>query len=197
MVGPNPDPLNIFVVADQFRATASLSLVIPNVASVIATVIPELHSASRLYLPTSYMVCKAFALELYFKCLIRIGGRSYGREHDLKKLFRLIRLAHRSEIERRWQVNADALRSEVHGMYAADGRPLPKVDLNFVLTTSKDAFSIMRYAFEGIPPDTGWLADTILEAARDTILAMYSDWERKQQVFPAPAIRFPATSPIR
>lgn len=142
------------------------------------------------------MVCKAFSLELYFKSLIRIGERSYGREHDLKKLFRLIRPTHRAEIERRWQVNADALRSEIHGMYAANGRPLPQVDLNFVLTVSKDAFSIMRYAFEGVPHDSGWLADTILEAVRDTILAMHPDWERKQQVFPAGTMRFPATSPI-
>jgi hypothetical protein len=197
MANPRPDPLNIFVVADQFRATASLSVVIPRVAPVIATVIPELHTASALYLPTSYMVCKAFALELYFKCLIRVGQRTYGREHDLKKLFRLIRPAHRSEVESRWQVNADALRTEIHGMYAGNGRPLPKVDLNFVLTVSKDAFSLMRYAFEGIPSDTGWLADTVLEAARDTILTMHPDWERKQQVFPAPTIRFPATSLIR
>src|SRR5437870_5793259 len=146
--------------------------------------------ASTLYLPTSYMVCKAFALELYFKCLIRIDGKSYGRDHDLKKLFRLIEPARRSEILNRWQVNADALRAEIHGMYASSGRPLPNVDFNWTLTVSKDAFRILRYAFEGIDSDTGWLGDTIMEAARDTILSIYPDWVRKQQVFPAPTIKF-------
>jgi hypothetical protein len=124
-------------------------------------------------------------------------SKSYGREHDLKALFRLVRPVHRSHIKSRWQVNADALRLEIHGMYAGTDRPLPEVDFDFVLAVSKDAFTIMRYAFEGIDPDKGWLADTILEATRDTILSIHPDWERKRQVFPKPSIRFPATSPIR
>ncbi len=178
---PKPDPLNIFVIADQFRATASLSLVIPKAAPVIATVIPELITAAMLHLPTSYIICKAFALELYLKCLIRIEGNSYGREHDLKKLFHLITKPRRSEIISRWQVNADTLREEIHSLYSRTGRHLPNVDFNFVLTTSKDAFTLFRYIFEGIEPDKAWLADSIMETIRDTILSMHPDWEGKRQ----------------
>jgi hypothetical protein len=75
-------------------------------------------------------------------------------------------------------------------MYTGDGQPIPKVDFNYVLNASRDAFTIMRYGFQGIPPGQGWLADTIVECTRNEILGRYPGWEKMRQVFPAPSITY-------
>ena len=65
--------------------------------------------------------------------------------------------------------------------------PAPKVDFDYVLSASKDAFLTMRYVFEkGIDTHKGWLGDTIVEAARFTILEKYPEWENKRQISPLP-----------
>ena len=186
MLGPKP--LHIFVVADQFRAASKLAVLIP----VLAITIPELHDARTLYLPTASMVCSAFSLELYFKCLIRIGRKAYPRSmHDLSKLFSIIGERNRIKIKRCWLQNSDQVRIDIQNSYAESGRSMPKIDFNFVLSASKDAFTTMRYIYEGVDSDTGWLADTIVECTRQTILEIHPEWEHKRQIFPQPSISFP------
>lgn len=58
---------------------------------------------------------------------------------------------------------------------------MPKLDFDYVLSGSKNAFTIMRYLYEGLPPGEGWLADYILEGARQAILARHPDWIRARQ----------------
>jgi hypothetical protein len=53
---------------------------------------------------------------------------------------------------------------------------MPKLDFDYVLAGSKDAFTVMRYLYEGLGPGKGWLADYILEGARQTILVKHPDW---------------------
>ena len=65
---PNPKPLDIFIVAEQFRYAGKFATLIP----VLATANPGWFDVARdLRMPTAAMVCAAFSLELYFKCLIR------------------------------------------------------------------------------------------------------------------------------
>jgi hypothetical protein len=138
------------------------------------------------------MVCSAFSLELYFKCLIRVGRKSFGREHDLAKLFALIGRRDRAKIKRYWNDHSGSVRLQVERSYERNGQPTPKVDFDFVLSASKDAFVEMRYIYElGIKPNSGWLADTIVEGARQTILDKHPDWENKHQTYPLPEIIFP------
>ncbi len=135
------------------------------------------------------MVCSAFSLELYFKCLIRLGRKSFGREHDLAKLFALIGRQSRAKIKKYWNNHSETVRSYVERAYESDA---PKVDFDFVLSASKDAFVTMRYIYErGIEQNKGWLADTIVEGARKTILDKHPEWENARQTSPLPETSCP------
>jgi HEPN domain-containing protein len=175
-------------VAEQFRFDGKLATLIPHHP---VFQIPQLEFVRDQNLPTAAMVCAAFSLELYFKCLIRIGRKSFDREHDLSKLFSLIGRRYRSKIKRYWNANSEIVRSYVERTFQDDGSMPPKVDFEYVLSASKDAFVTMRYVYEGgIETNKGWLADTIVEAARNVILDTYPNWERARQIEPHPETTF-------
>jgi hypothetical protein len=74
---------------------------------------------------------------------------------------------------------------------------MPKVDFAYVLSASQDAFTIMRYLYEkGLPPGAGWLADDILDGARQTISEKHPDWRMARQAEFGEVIVVP-TSPVR
>jgi hypothetical protein len=179
-----PKPLEIFVVAEQFYWAGQLAARIPHEVEVGN---PNYGFGRGLpNMPIASIACLAFALELYFKCLIRLGNKPKETGHDLVKLFKKIGVRHQAAIKTYFRQHIDDLRAHLEREYAASGRSVPKPDFDFVLSTSKDAFSRMRYVYEkGIPPDTGWLASEILEGARQAILAKRPDWIRARQVFPA------------
>jgi hypothetical protein len=185
-ISKQPRAVDIFVVAEQFRAAARLAVVIP----AMATAVPTLQEAASLFLPTASMVCSALSLELYFKCLIRMGRKSYVHGHDLYKLFYLIGKPTQARIKQCWQANSAQVTADINRMYAGSGRPVPKATFDFVLSASKDAFTVMRYGYQGIPSDQGWLADTVVECARNAILERNPNWERMRQIFPSPSISF-------
>jgi hypothetical protein len=181
--------LDIFIVAEQFRFVGKLATLVPQHPTLR---IPALAFAHDQNLLTASMVCSAFALELYFKCLIRMGRKTFGRQHDLAELYGLIGRRDRAKIKRYWNEHSETVRSYVEQAYEGDGQPGPKVDFDFVLSASKDAFVEMRYIYEqGIKPDTGWLADTIVEGARKVILEKHPDWENRRQTSPLPQTSFP------
>jgi len=65
------------------------------------------------------------------------------------------------------------------------------MDFGYVLSVSKDAFVTMRYLYErGIETNKGWLADTIVEGARATILGIHPEWENARQKAPSPETSF-------
>jgi hypothetical protein len=138
------------------------------------------------------MVCAAFSLELYFKCLIRIGHKSFGRDHDLAQLFSLIGRRNRTKIKRYWNANSSVVRSYVERTFKEDGLTPPKVDFDYVLSASKDAFITMRYIYEkGIETNKGWLADPIVEASRMAILDTHPEWVNARQTEPRPETSIP------
>lgn len=139
---PKAKPLDIFIVAEQFRFASKLATLVPHHP---ALRIPALAFAHDTNLPTASMVCSAFSLELYFKCLIRMGRKSFGREHDLAKLFALIGRRNRTKIKNYWIDHSERVRSYIERTYKDDGQPAPNVDFDFVLSASKDAFVVMRY----------------------------------------------------
>jgi hypothetical protein len=83
---PGPQPLNIFIVAEQFRFAGKLAALAP----ILVDRYPEFEFARDQRMSISTMVCAALSLELYFKCLIRLGRKPYKSIHDLEKLFNLI-----------------------------------------------------------------------------------------------------------
>ena len=186
---PKAKPVDIFIVAEQFRFTGKLATLIPHHP---VFRIPQLEFARDQNLPTASMVCAAFSLELYFKCLIRIGRKSFGKEHDLLKLFALVGRRNRAKIKKYWNANAAIVRSYVERTFEDDGLTPPRVDFNYVLSASKDAFIAMRYVYEkGIETNEGWLADTIVEGARRAILDIHPEWENARQKEPRPETSFP------
>jgi hypothetical protein len=179
-----PDPLHIFLIAEQFWITSRLAFRIPQ----IAPAVPALSEAVGWSLLTSSMANAAFSLELYFKCLIRLGRKSFGRKHDLESLFNLIGKRHKAIIRKYWSQNSDQVRADIQRFYESAGRSPPKINFDHVLSVSRNAFENMRYAHEGIGNDTGWAGDTIVECTRRHILELRPGWERMRQIFPVDTI---------
>jgi hypothetical protein len=185
---PSARPLDIFIVAEQFRYAGKFAIL---VTTHMAPKYPELTFAGNLNNVTAAMVCSAFSLELYFKCLIRMGHKSFGWEHDLERLFAGIGRRNRAKIKRYWNANSDRVRSYIKRTFEDDGLTPPRIDFDYVLSASKDAFVTMRYVYErGIETNKGWLADTIVEGARATILSIHPEWENARQKEPRPETSF-------
>jgi len=151
----------------------------------------EQFRAAGKYLPTAkergfpfsvemaIPVCSAFALELYFKCLIAIAGKAIPQDHDLKKLFNKMSPEHKTKVRDNSEVYLDDLKVYLAEGHQKAGKPVPVVDFNFVLRASRGAFELARYFYEtGLPAGKGWIADPIMEGARNTILELHPDWER-------------------
>lgn len=175
-------PIELFVIAEQFRSAGKLAYLLPLYAATNQATVQSLGLGDMPNMPAAATTCLAFALELYFKCLIRIGRRSFEWEHDLVRLFNLIGRRNQAKIRRYFRQNSDDVRAYLQRVYQDSGRQMPKPDFDYVLSASKDAFVKMRYIYEGMPPDTGWLADDILEGARQVILAKHPDWARARQI---------------
>src|SRR6516165_11396464 len=91
---PKANPLGIFIVAEKFRFLTKLGTLIPDIAKtdLFYKYVPLFKSVvdEKLNAPTAILVCSAFSLELYFKCLIRMGRKSYKRRHYLDELFEIM-----------------------------------------------------------------------------------------------------------
>jgi hypothetical protein len=119
--------LDLFVVAEQFRSAGKLAVLMPHLAST--------HPAFAFLrdwpnMPQPALVCSAFALELYLKCLIRMGGKTYRRRHDLVELFGLVGTRPKTKIKRYFRANSAEVREYVERSYTENNRPAPKVTSN-------------------------------------------------------------------
>jgi hypothetical protein len=161
--------LNIFVVAEQFwRATNTLRT-------------DDWRTA-----PTPPIVCAAFALELYLKCLIAMEGKKPPLSHDLKKLFRRLDAETQNEIRARFKPYENEAEELANRAYSNQGlaRP-PGAIFDFVLEAGRDAFEVYRYIHEkGLRANQGWGADRIMQAARRAILDRHPDWAAARQIAP-------------
>jgi len=185
MPAPKARAIDIFVVAEQFRFASRLAAIAP------ATDVPLF----RLFpaMPTAAMACSAFSLELYFKCLIRIGSKKSLRTHDLARLFSSISRKNQSKIRRLWRENSEQVRSDVEAFFREASLSPPKVDFEYVLSVSREALVKFRYIYDGLSFNEGWLGDSIVEAARAVILAKYPSWENARQAALLPKTSFGPT----
>jgi hypothetical protein len=179
-----PRAINIFIVAEQFRFASKLATIIPLTDLAFAGFLPVM--------PTAAMTCSAFALEVYLKCLVRMERKPIKRGHGLIALFNQLGRRNQSSIKRYWRANSEPAREAVEEIYGRDGTPAPKFDFNFVMTASDDAFVSLRYIYErGVDQAKGWLADAVVEGARQTILDKHPDWENARQTSPLPITNIP------
>ena len=147
------DPQGVFKTAEVFRTS---SFILAN------------HGLPTCMFPM--VMCASFSLELYLKCLILIEGNTYGKLHDLNKLF----LKTKVDSQKKIRANYEPLKARKDAMFSAmKGVPTPRTDFDFVLSASAKAFENFRYAFEGnVPDQTGWLASEISECVRERIVEL-------------------------
>ena len=152
------DPKLVFQAAESFRAG---SLILAN------------HGLLPYLFPM--VVCSAFSLELYLKCLILIEGGKSGSLHDLEKLFSKITPESRKIV----RASYEARRPKVNAGLATI--PVPKTDFDFVLHWSAKAFEHFRYAFEGlVHSQEGWMAGPICDCVRERIVELRPDWKIRE-----------------
>jgi hypothetical protein len=151
------DPKQVLATAEVFRAGGAI---LSN------------HGPSYMF---PIVICLAFSLELYFKCLILLeGGAALG--HDLEDLFS------KTSPESQKQIRASyaPYKAKADGMYAAvKGVPIPPTDFDAALRASARAFEHFRYAFEGAVKDQeGWMGNDICECVRDRIAELKPEWAK-------------------
>jgi len=183
--------LDLFVVAEQFRAAGKLVVLMPHLAE---TDPKYAFWRNQPNMPQPLGVCMAFALELYFKSLIRIADKLYNREHDLVSLFEMLEKKDQDEIKAYFQANSTEAVKYAERFYRETNRPVPRVDFDFVLNVSRKAFVKMRYLAEGATLDEEWLADDIVEGTRQVILRRHPDWEQARQVSHLPETFIPRST---
>ncbi len=162
---PKVIPIHVFVHAEQFRAAAKFLATAPQAGFPLDVGLP---------IP----VCSSFALELYFKCLIAMSGRSVPSWHDLKDLFDKLEPNIKAKVRAYTEPYLPDTKAFITEGHQKAGKPVPTVDFNFVLRASRGAFELARYIYEtGLPAGKGWIADAIVEGARKTILEINPSWE--------------------
>lgn len=126
------------------------------------------HAVTRAYLVPPVIVCRAFAFELFLKCLIELEGGNYPKKHTLRLLFNLLSSTSQVDIKSRSIVCC--------AQWGSVRAPEPNPDK--ALDMSSEAFERFRYWFE---PDymgqSSWLADSLLRGIRDRLVMLKPDWE--------------------
>jgi len=120
------------------------------------------------------VVCQAFSMELYLKCLVAVEGGNPQNEHNLDKLFLKVGAGSQGII----RANYGNKRIAQDALYAAAKLPvLAKSDFDSALHASADAFTDFRYIYEGaIQSEEGWLAGSISECVRERIIELRPEW---------------------
>jgi hypothetical protein len=183
------DPANIFIVADQFRhASKILNLTISG-----DMIFQGQRAPFDVRVPMA--TCSAFALELYLKCLIAMEtGKKPPEIHELDKLFTKLHNITQANIRRRFDAMSTSTIEFIKNAFASEGKAAPKIDFDYVMKASRRAFPVIRYIYEGMPGEQGWVAEMILEAARAVILERFPNWENARQANPTIVLDRPADS---
>ena len=161
------NPFRVFRQAEIFLAASDLlsNFILP------PGIVPGASDA-RMVIPR--MMNRAFALELYLKCLILLDGGTIPMSHEYDVLFNRLSDLTKADLERRYeesiQSNSVALAIKSHFASAEFGLPQ-------VLAAEARAFVRWRYVFEGVPPS--FLSEWLLQAARERALDCNPDWQAR------------------
>lgn len=169
----NANPVEIFVVAEQFRSARRRLTV-------------DSDDAPHGDAPLPAITCSAFATELYLKCL---AACDHGRPligHDLRHLFNHLNRQTQAQIRKHFEPFLQDVKDHIHREWHLAGKmPDANVDFDYVLDASRKGFVLARYLHEtGLPNEQGWIADGIMEAARSTILLANPDWAQARMTSP-------------
>lgn len=174
------EAVNIFVVAEQFRiADKMLNLFLQGELT---------YRDQRLAydVSTPMVTCAAFALELYLKCLISMEtGNAPPNRHELDELFKLLHPDTQKSIRDYFDQNGGDTIAFVKAQFVKAQKSQPTINFDYILRTSRRAFPIVRYIYEGLPAEQGWLGEVVMEGARAIILKRFPHWKDARQSGPA------------
>jgi hypothetical protein len=130
------------------------------------------------------VVYRAFQLELYFKCLLRLEGKTSTKTHALLDLFSQLS-AETAEAIRRYHrqlfepppAMIDAARQVAASRGYAMNAPITVDDK---LKDSSDAFQHLRYIYEGPSEKCTWCANEVITSTRMHIVNLYPEWVSTQ-----------------
>lgn len=138
----------------------------------------ELASTVKQEMIWPQVALSSLGLELFFKCLILVEGKSYGRVHDLLGLFQIIPRGSQDEIRRLYSPFIPNKQRVLDGMHKHLNRPgaPPVVTVDLILQLSRLAFPKARYAFEHrFGTGEGWFAGDLHIPTRQVILGLRPD----------------------
>jgi hypothetical protein len=164
------DAKGVFQTAEVFRASSQILANLVN------------HEMPQYTLPL--VTSSAFSLELHLKCLILVEDSTFGKDHDLERLFSKITPESQTRIRACYEPHK--LRTEI--MFAPfKDVPAPTSDFDSVLHAGAKAFEHFRYAFEDIVKSgEGWMASPICERVRERTLELKPEWRNLTYGFNGP-----------
>lgn len=177
----------IFRYAEEYAAAANaLRVRVGRLAKPPIRVKLDVPDAAILAPPA---MVEAFAVELYFKCLLTIDWGKAPRGHKVKdELFD--RLKPSSQKSLRWIYNKE-LETDAAAKTFAKSHPRIPMGLDTCLALYNDVFETIRYLYEEKPITVGAWA-ILASSLRATILAIHPKWGEKK-----PPDRTSPTSPTR
>jgi hypothetical protein len=180
-IKPRIDPLKIYMNAEAYRMAYIILGTQGNKD-------PQLMST----IASPQMVLSAFAIELYFKCLLCIETGSAPQTHNRKALFRELGPKTKARIEHLWSVHAVNLEELWAMMEKTTGKPIPR-DFSSLLDLSGRAFSEIRYVHED--PTGSFLVGDLPPVLRIVILERQPLWATLRHAPPTSLPRGMPTPP--
>ncbi len=171
-----PDPKPIFLLAEEFKKSATLLAPQWN-----AALLPRDDGLRQINWPPEILPLhtvptisvEAFAFELYLKSLYVIDKKKTPPfTHDTKQLFKSLDALRQSQIKKYYQ---EWRNSDLGKAYSKQR----DMEFETVLEDSKDAFEYFRYIYQQPSPTThgkGWVAGEVQVATRRVILDINPDW---------------------
>ena len=123
---PKPDPRTVFATAEQFWIASK-------------TLLEGIKRGDQATWVAA-IACEAFALELYFKCLVVQEGKDAPAIHNLSRLIKYLNGTTQNEIRRRSELQLVKASAHLGKSY----------DFDKALEASGDAFETTKYIYEGV-----------------------------------------------
>jgi HEPN domain-containing protein len=175
MTGPTRvpiDPVKIYMNAERYRiAYLLLREAGDKDATLMATV------------SAPHMMISAFAIELYFKCLLCLQRKNVPQTHNLRALFRDLDNSTKKRIEWIWNQHAPTLEKLWQILEQTETKKIPR-DFESLLNISSQAFHQIRYLHESSAGS--FFVGDLVPILGTVILELQPTWAKLRHTPPTP-----------